>query len=74
MESMQKPTTNQKITALDDSLIQQLQVSPTCTYCKWFKSFRVCRAFNYIPDDIWNYENMHRTPHDGDHGIQFEPM
>lgn len=59
---------------LDDSELYEIHFSPTCVYCKHYdaKNHRKCPAFpGGIPDDIWNVEGQHRTPHDGDNGIRF---
>lgn len=55
--------------------------APMCMWCKRFNEGKptrthpfVCEAFpDGIPDDIWHNEFNHRHPHEGDHGLQFEP-
>ena len=50
--------------------------SPTCATCIHLKSVLtpMCDAFpteNGIPLEIWTGKNDHRTPHIGDHNIQY---
>ncbi|UCV16727.1 hypothetical protein [Quatrionicoccus australiensis] len=48
--------------------------SDTCGWCNHHhQGKRTCSAFpEGIPDAIWYAEEGHRSPVDGDHGIQFE--
>lgn len=61
---------------LDDSELNQIIYSPVCTYCKNLIDGidRKCRAFDLIPDSIWNGNNNHTKPYPNDNGIQFEPL
>jgi len=45
-----------------------------CLSCKHNTDIGVCKAFEYIPDDIWYGKVLHRTQYPGDNGIQFEPI
>lgn len=46
-----------------------------CIKCNNFGMFRECKAFpKGIPEDIWTGLFDHKNPHEGDHGIQFEPL
>ncbi len=50
-----------------------MQVEIKCMTCKHLLSFRKCKAFNYIPDEIFvTGENDHLNPFKGDNGIQYE--
>ena len=50
-------------------------LSPVCTFCRHARGSRRCAAFDgEIPIAIWVGLNQHRQAHDGDHGIQFEPV
>ncbi len=33
---------------------------------------RQCKAFEHIPDEIWEGDNYHTSPFPGDHGVLFE--
>jgi len=60
---------------LDDRGLDIKIYSPTCFYCKHLLSpeNRTCEAFpNGIPLEIWNGDNDHTKPYEGDNGIQFE--
>ena len=47
---------------------------PLCLYCKHFIEMWYCKAFpKEIPDVILRYEHDHKTPIEGDNGIQYEP-
>ena len=51
--------------------------SEVCTYCRHLRDTkdRTCDAFpDGIPMAIWMGEHDHRTPYEGDHGIQFESI
>lgn len=49
------------------------QYSPVCLFCKHLTGFRTCKAFpEEIPLEIWNGENKHTEPYEGDHGVRFE--
>ncbi len=48
--------------------------SPVCTYCANNRGFRVCRAFDVIPMDIWSGENDHSESFLGDNGIRFKEV
>ncbi len=65
-----QPDNNEDIAfILDDTPM----VSPVCDFCKHETGHRTCAAFpDQIPDEIWNGENKHAKPYQGDHGIQFE--
>lgn len=45
-----------------------------CYKCKNMTNHEKCKAFEYIPDDIWFGKVLHRTPYPGDNGIQFEVL
>lgn len=46
-----------------------------CFQCRHYTGKRRCAAFpDGIPDDIWWDSVDHRKPHQGDHGIRFEPI
>jgi len=48
-------------------------VSPVCFNCVHkYSGYRICEAFDYIPDDIWEAKNKHDSPYKNDRGIQFE--
>lgn len=49
--------------------------SDTCCRCKHHHFLtKTCAAFpDGIPAAIWNAADGHRSPVDGDHGIQFDP-
>lgn len=59
---------------------RELQIPPfskVCTYCAHLRDIvdRTCDAFpEGIPMPIWMGEHDHRTPYEGDHGIQFEDV
>jgi len=61
---------------LDDSELTKIIYSPVCTFCKnlLVDSERKCKAFNLIPDTIWEGKNNHTKPYPGDNGIRFEPL
>ena len=58
------------------TLDKEFKISPlseVCIFCKHFTGLRTCKAFpEGIPLEIWNAENKHTEPYEGDHGIQFE--
>lgn len=45
-----------------------------CYDCKHNTNHGVCKAFDYIPDDIWYGKVSHDKPYPGDNGILFEPI
>jgi hypothetical protein len=58
---------------LDDKEIQNGFVSPVCSFCKhWFLLEKRCKAFEVIPDEIWEGKNNHKKAYNGDNGIKFE--
>ena len=58
-----------------DSELHILTYSPVCVFCKHQIRQRECAAFGEaIPLEIWNGDNNHRQPYEGDTGIQFEPI
>lgn len=64
---------------IDDSELALPLLSPVCAMCKHLRiaKGRTCDAFpakDSIPDPIWLGEDNHRTPYNGDHGIQFEAI
>ncbi len=69
------------MSGIDDRILSLKPYSPVCGKCKHLRSmaFHTCDAFpeefpNGIPDDIWEGEDDHTKPRDGDHGIRFEPI
>jgi len=60
---------------LDDSSLSITNFSSICSLCERFKKrteWRTCPAFpDKIPDAIWEGDNDHTQPVDGDHGLQF---
>lgn len=40
--------------------------------CRHIIDLDKCKAFDFIPDEIWNGDNDHTRPYTGDNGIQFE--
>lgn len=58
-------------------------IPPICLCCQYYlgadfdseklEAIEKCKAFpDKIPNDIWNGDNDHRHPYEGDHGIQFK--
>lgn len=46
-----------------------------CGLCKHYKrGTRSCKAFNYIPHDIFGNYEIHDHPIEGDHGFRFDPI
>lgn len=43
-----------------------------CYHCKHSTNHRVCKAFDWIPDDIWFGRFEHTKPYPNDRGFQFE--
>jgi hypothetical protein len=65
------------MSGIDDTELDILKYSPTCTKCKNLTSLdtRTCKAFlKEIPLEIWNGDNNHRKPYKGDNSIQFEAI
>jgi hypothetical protein len=58
---------------LDDRQIERGEYSAVCNKCKNYKSGYKCRAFEEIPNEIWQGKNDHRLPFEGDNGILFSP-
>lgn len=63
---------------IDDRELFRPAYSTVCTFCLHFRPddqsgrYR-CDAFGAdIPDPIWYGEHDHKTPYEGDKGIQFE--
>ena len=48
--------------------------SPSCMFCKHLQDRETykCKAFELIPEEIWEGEIDHKKPYKGDNGIQFE--
>jgi hypothetical protein len=65
---------------IDDRQLMRPTYSMICTFCAHFqpdsKTGRyACATFgDNVPDDIWYGRHDHKTPYDGDKGIQFEPL
>ena len=67
---------------LDDKELEYVIFSSVCMYCKhldldkWKNTLpgetQTCKAFNKIPDEIWEGINNHTEPYPGDNGVQFE--
>lgn len=49
--------------------------SPVCVLCAHHAGkYRRCAAFtDEIPLEIWNGDNPHTAPYEGDHGLRFQP-
>lgn len=65
---------------LDDSRRLNL-FSQVCCFCKHFNVDSIadpamtCKAFpKGIPMEIWDGQNPHTAPYEGDNGIQFEKV
>ena len=61
-----------------DREFESLVYSPVCFWCVHLRDRdperRRCAAFpeaGTIPLDVWNGDNLHTKPIEGDHGIQF---
>lgn len=61
---------------LDDSKLLETKISVVCHTCTNLIDgyLRKCKAFEKIPDEIWEGKNNHRKPYKGDNGIRFEPI
>lgn len=47
--------------------------SETCWDCRHYRGARVCSAYpGGIPENVWQTYRGHRSPIDGDNGIQYE--
>lgn len=45
-----------------------------CRFCAHYLGGQHCKAFPLsIPADLWSGDNQHRSPYDGDQGIQYAP-
>lgn len=55
---------------------EERPIPAACLFCAhWNHPGRTCAAFPVrIPDAIWNGENDHRSPVDGDGGIVFRDL
>jgi len=60
------------VRGIDDKELEKTQYSKVCLKCKHYEEGRTCKAFEKIPDEIWEGRNSHRKPYKGDNGIQFE--
>jgi len=50
-------------------------INTLCIECVNYNGAEECRAFpEGIPSDILNGSFVHDKPHEGDNGIQFEPI
>lgn len=60
---------------LDDSALDETRYSPVCAHCARLTDgvARSCEAFTKIPSAIWNGENKHRVPYQGDAGKTYLP-
>lgn len=60
---------------LDDSALDEVRYSPVCAHCARLLDgpARKCEAFATIPRTIWQGENKHRVPFDGDGGKTYVP-
>ncbi len=60
---------------LDNSALRYRVLGGYCVKCKYLKDRKEykCKAFDVIPETIWNGDNDHIKPYPGDNGIQFEP-
>lgn len=62
---------------LDDSELYISVFSLTCHTCKHFTGGpgkRNCKAFKDIPLPIWESEEGHRKPYNGDGGIMYKSI
>ncbi len=60
---------------MSDQLDQhRVMFSPTCFNCIHLQDDEKykCKAFELIPDEIWEGENDHTKPFKGDNGILFK--
>ncbi len=56
-------------------MVDDMIREPICFACKHLLGWPICRAFlGGIPKDIRDGKDEHRTPREGDGGIQFEPL
>lgn len=57
---------------------QRSPYSMVCLPCKNYnrdvKNPYRCKAFDEIPEKIWEGDDGHIEPYKGDNGIQFEPI
>lgn len=59
---------------IDDSELLEVIYSPVCARCQNLIDgpAHKCRAFDKIPQEIWDGKNKHTAAYPGDHGIRFE--
>lgn len=62
-----------------DKSTKLVKYSPVCTLCKHLDigpfleaGAHRCEAFARIPDEIWQGDNDHTEPYEGDGGVRFE--
>lgn len=60
--------------SIDDAKLF-MEFSPVCNFCARHNILgKTCEAFpNGIPESIWSGADVHSTPCEGDHGLQFVP-
>ncbi len=65
--------------SIDDKIIHGNYYSSVCTHCENLHNevLHTCEAFSLpdkIPDKIWNGEDKHTSPVNGDLGVMYTPV
>ncbi len=61
---------------IDDSTVAELHngTGNDCLSCEHSTDIRECKAFDFIPSEIWLGKFKHNKPYPNDNGIQFEAI